>query len=264
MSTKDSAIKILRALQIPRLVSPVFRKMGLAVVRLEDALAMDVSSDAALLRLLLDASFRPDEEFKMVQLGANDGLLHDFVRPAVQGRANCRIFLVEPLPQCMPNLEKNYRDAGLKSYQTMNCAVGSENGTLKLAVYDNAGNEDEHSSLISSKYKDNLAQSGFGFKGKIKTIDVPCYTLSTLWSLFKEGDRFDVLVIDVEKMDYEVLTSSMEFLAKTKPKVIVFEHGQMTQPERVELNGKLTGLGYKLLSVGINTFCFQPIANGSK
>lgn len=233
--------------------------MGLAVIRLEDALSLDVSSETALLRLLLDASFKPSEDFKMLQLGANDGLLHDFVRPSVQGRANCRMFLVEPLPQCIPNLEKNYRDAGVKSYKTMNCAVGTEDGTLKLAIYDNAGSEDEeHSSLISSKYKDNLSQSGFGFKGKVKTIDVPCYTLSTLWTLFKEGDRFDALVIDVEKMDYEVLTQSMSFLAKTKPRVIVFEHGQMTQPERVELNGKLTGLGYNLVPLGINTFCFQP------
>ncbi len=262
MNSQDLAIKVLRTLQIPRMVSPIFKKMGLAVIRLEQALTMDTPSETALMRLLLDAQFKAGEEFKFLQLGANDGLLHDFVRPSVMGRANCRMFLVEPLPQCMASLEKNYRDAGVKSFKTMNCAVGTENGTLKLAVFDN--DEEEHASLISSKYKDNLTQSGFGFKGKVNTIDVPCYTLDTLWSLFKEGDRFDVFVIDVEKMDYEVLKNAMPFLAKVKPKIIVFEHSLMTQPERSEVTEKIAGLGYQLVPIGVNTFCFQPLASGPK
>lgn len=186
-----------------------------------------------------------------IQVGANDGLMGDPIRPYIE-TYGWRGILVEPQPRVFQQLVRNYRDQPQLVFE--NAAIAAEDGTATLYAFADVPGLPDDASLLASFRKDVLETNSRAYNGPIEEIAVPALTFASLLEKH-HVDRVDVLQIDTEGFDYQVL--KMVDFRVLKPTLIHFENNFLTAGQMEDCVGLLAGEGYRMLNAGIDTIAYR-------
>ena len=170
----------------------------------------------------LDDFFSQPEDKKIIQVGANDGVMSDPLRPFLTSPGNYRAILVEPIPFYVAKLQKLYTER--KDIRIIQGALGSENkiGTLYFIpphVADLMNGEGPQNNwahgqgsfdrnivvhwIEQNKFRgDKYCQQVPYFISSIDHIDIPIHQVKELIS---PSDQNLLLVVDVQGFELEVL-----------------------------------------------------------
>jgi FkbM family methyltransferase len=175
-----------------------------------------------------------------VQIGANDGVQGDPIRPFLARDETWFGVFVEPNPAMADKLRRLY--PGRPSLEIEQCIIGDNEGVATLYIPVSDGFE----SLFSSSDKGTVVKAVSKYGKEINEIQVNCITLKTLFDRHNVTE-LDLLQIDVEGHDGDV----MEQLLKTsiRPMIIQFEHIMLGVGQYTRICDGLSKEGYLLLSV---------------
>jgi FkbM family methyltransferase len=194
-----------------------------------------------------------------VEIGANDGLQHDHLRPFILDRG-WRGIMVEPVPYIFKRLESNY--GKLERVALENAAVGDRDGTLPFYClvdadagerarlpdwYDGIGSFSREKVLAHARDIPDIAE-------RVTTLQVRSLTFDSLCRAHG-GDEVDLLLIDTEGYDAEILRS-VDFAVR-KPRLIIYEHFHLKGGDRGECRAMLEQAGYETFEEGFDTFCLM-------
>jgi FkbM family methyltransferase len=204
------------------------------------------------------AAVYPDAFF--VEIGSNDGVQHDHLRPFILSRP-WRGIMVEPVPYVFGRLRARY--GGLERVVLENAAVADRDGELPFHYlidadaaerealpdwYDGVGSFSRDKVLAHRKAIPDVAE-------RLVSRRVPCMTFETLCR--RHGvERVDLLVIDTEGYDAEILRS-IDFETR-RPRLLIYEHFHLAPEDRRSCRALLEDAGYETLEEGFDTFCLLP------
>jgi len=208
---------------------------------------------------LLEAFAAAYPRATFVEIGANDGEQHDFLRPLVR-KGGWRGVVVEPVPYVFERLQRTYRDR--PGVVLANVAVAAADGPmtfhhLKEASdwerqglprwYDGIGSFSREEVLMHRPHIPDIDD-------RIVSVEVPCVTFESLCA--RHGiDRLDLILIDTEGYDWEIIRRID--LATWKPRLLVYEHYHLDQADREACRAHLSEAGYQLLEEHFDTFCLD-------
>ena len=191
-------------------------------------------------------------EFTVVQIGANDGVHSDPVRPFVE-QYGWKGVLVEPVPDHYHRLQETY--AGHKNISLVNSAISDQEGVrtmyAALDLPDGRGNplRGKDSFDYETVAKHDLQVSDVD--AFIEPIDVPTMRLETLLEQ-QAVECIDYLAVDTEGHDGVVL--SQLDMDRYRPKFILFEHCHLGPEENDEIASNLERFGYQSTRMRRDTF----------
>ena len=197
------------------------------------------------------------EDFFFVQIGAHDGLHFDPIRPFIKKR-HWKGILVEPQPAIYQRLKANYREEPQLSFE--NAAISSHDGEAILYVFKKTAALPDHVTMLASFDKGALVHNGHHYQGEIEELKVPTLTLTTLLAKHRVT-KIDLLQIDTEGFDFEII-KMLENCA-IKPELIHFESAFMNQHKTHECGELLHRLGYRALTIGIDTIAYRQTDEGN-
>ena len=196
-------------------------------------------------------------DFFFVQIGANDGVFVDPIRPFVT-RNKVAGLVVEPLHDMYAQLVANYRP--YPKVTPVNTAIHATLRSVEMYRVDPAkgGQLAPWAQGIGSIKRDHHVAAGVPTDAML-TETVSCVTLEEL--LHEHGvDRIDLLQIDSEGYDAEIIR--MIDFQRRKPAIIHFEHGMpsgiMTPAEFKECAGLLIDNGYFIVTEYFDAVAYQP------
>ncbi len=190
---------------------------------------------------------RKGQGMTFVEIGANDGVDNDPIRPYID-KYGLRGILVEPQPLVFERLKKNY--LGVDSVKFENCAISSSSGSLKLYYAEVDEHDQNFAFTLASSNRKAIESYAKKCRGSVVELVVPCVTPETL--LKKHGfSKVDILQIDTEGMDFEILKSFN--LKDVSPSIIHYESGQLTPSEQEKSYRYLNQQGYEVLTQGGDT-----------
>jgi FkbM family methyltransferase len=171
-------------------------------------------------------SFR-DQNFFLVQVGANDGILDDPLHDHIMENQFAAL-LIEPLPWVFERLRKTY--AGRPRTSFLNCAISDAVGTMDLWCLpdDIARKPDWDLSVLATSRRHLFthelcldAEEAAEVSSRLIAVTVPCTTLD---NIIKDCaiSQIGLLQIDTQGHDFEVIHSID--LSTIKPAYINFEH----------------------------------------
>ena len=196
----------------------------------------------------------PDAFF--VQVGSNDGLKLDPLRPHILARRWSGI-MIEPLPYVFEQLEAAYRDHPRIILE--NVAVSDHDGTAELFYipesidpslpnwYDALGTFRKDVLLKHSEFIPDIAS-------RISSVDVPCLTFESICAR-NSVRAIDLVQIDTEGYDYEVI--KLIDLERYAPKLLMYEHLHLSSADREECLNLLRAHGYEDISDTMDTVCLR-------
>ena len=226
----------------------VFRRRGYRLERFDEV---------NFLEPLLYRRLAKSPDFLFVQIGANDGISSDPIRPFVT-RNKVRGIVVEPLKDIFAKLSENYRP--YPNVKPVNVAVHATAKSIDIHRVDPAraaqvGNWTHGIASINPKHH---ALSGTSADLMI-TETVPCVTLSELLEQHGVGN-FDLLQIDTEGYDREILR--MIDFERHMPAIIRFEHGMpdsiMSAAQFLECTDLLMKSGYYVVTEFYDAIAYHP------
>jgi FkbM family methyltransferase len=199
-----------------------------------------------------------DEAF-FVEIGSNDGVQHDFLRPFILER-KWRGIMVEPVPYVFARLRDNYGSLGRVELE--NAAIADHDGTLPFFHLREAGAE-ERGGLpgwydgIGSFDRDVVASHADhipDIEDRIVRSEVPALTFE---SLCRKHDvsELDLVLVDTEGYDFEIVRSID--LAARHPRVLVYEHFHLTAEDRERCAQHVRERGYETMEEGFDTWCLD-------
>jgi FkbM family methyltransferase len=171
-----------------------------------------------------------------VQVGANDGVHADHIRPLVMS-GKWHGILIEPAPIPFARLLDNYR--GIEGLTFAPVAVSTTEG--RLPFYYVEGDDGLSSFALDTilthapKYHD--------LKAMIRQLEVEAKTLDSICA--EHGINPAVVAVDTEGTDDIVLQSFS--LEERKPKLILFEHCHLSAERSATLRDRLLSADYRLL-----------------
>lgn len=190
----------------------------------------------------------------VVEVGANDGVYQDKLRPHLLTRPRWRSYLLEPVPESFRLLRRNVRR--IPGAIPVNAAISDSSGVMPFYTVRPPGRGEviwEGHSALASFDRDVIAKhTDFipDIESRIVETNVPVFTAGAFRAEFGI-DRIDLLHIDTEGHDLSVLR---EFdVAVTRPFVIVFEHWHLSDVEITEAHGILRDAGYRWRIEGLDT-----------
>ncbi len=196
-------------------------------------------------------------DFFFVQIGANDGISSDPIRPFVT-RNRVAGLVVEPLKDIFAKLCANYRD--YPKVKPVNVAVHQTARSIDIHRVDpvKGAHLGDWAQGIASMRAEHHALTGTPAELMVKET-VPAVTFDEL--LEQNGVKaFDLLQIDTEGYDREIL--AMVDLQKHRPAIIRFEHGLpdciMTVAQFKECTGRLMDHGYLIVTEPYDAVAYQP------
>ena len=178
-----------------------------------------------------------------IQIGANDGWTADPYNKFIIAY-NWSGVLVEPLPEAFQRLEANYRKYK-KKIRFENCAIGAHCGSS--VFYQGIPDETHPFSVtrLSSFDKQKVENLREVYPDvRIEEIIVPVLTLSELVRKH-EIENLDILLIDAEGYDWVIL-KTIDFQT-IRPKIIVYEHTNLTEVEKRDSWDFLQKCNYNIL-----------------
>jgi FkbM family methyltransferase len=198
---------------------------------------------------MVRSKFKKDKSFYFLQIGAHDGVSHDFMSEFLKERNSMGV-LVEPINEYFLALQENFKM--LPNFKLVNRALHSHNKEAK--IYKVKGEEINNlpnwAAASASFSKENLLKFDIS-ENQIEYENVICSTFMEIYNEFYEFKKIDVLQIDVEGYDFEVL--KMIDFDIIKPKIIRYEHMNLTESDYLKSINILKGYGYILFQEGIDT-----------
>lgn len=203
---------------------------------------------------LRELAMRRGSEMTFIEIGANDGVDFDPLRPYIE-RYGMRGLLVEPQPAVYERLKQNYKNVSTVFFE--NCAIGSEEGILKLYYAKVDSDNQNFATTLASSNRATIERYARSVGGSVVELDVPCITPNSL--LAKHGlTQVDILQIDTEGMDFEILKAFD--LKKTAPSIIHYESGQLSPIEQEKSYRYLSKQGYEVITQAGDTIAI-PVRN---
>ena len=178
----------------------------------------------------------------LLDLGANDGITFSNSYAAI--RSGWKGLLVEASPNVFIDLEKLYRNND--NIQLLNVAVGMFNENITFYESGTLLNKGDIS-LVSTIDEEELKRWG---KTKFTPKEVKCYDFKSLMEL-SEYKTFDLISIDIEGMDYKVLTQMN--LTELECKMLIVEYNGKNEKDYVDYAAKF---GMKLHSKNLENLIF--------
>jgi len=233
------------------LIRWLLRRLGYAIIRDVDM----PKSPFAVLDLVVGSRVASGEKPIVVQIGANDGVRGDPVRPLIL-RYGLSGLLVEPLPDLFAHLRANY--VGHPNLKFEQCAVGDYDGQVPLYRVRPDPALPEWLQGIASLDRNHLTEFGFPeFDKYVEEVTVPILTISSL--LRKHGiSEVGLLQIDTEGFDCRIVQSAIR--AGWRPDIINYEHLHTRAIEQAACKRLLAESGYDFLDVGIDTLAVRRVA----
>lgn len=203
------------------------------------------------------AALYPDASF--VQIGANDGVSWDPLREAI-GNTNWSGLMVEPVPYVAARLRENI--AGNPRLTIDMVAVAEEDGEKEFFHLPEADEGDEiwtwyHA--LGSFDRDHLLRHTEiipDIESRIISTTVPCVTFDTLMARHNL-DHVDVIQIDAEGYDHIIL--GLIDYERYAPKVVMYEHKQMTAADRRRIEAMLRSADFEFFSDWLDTTAISKV-----
>jgi FkbM family methyltransferase len=202
---------------------------------------------------IFDELSRREAVVRFVQVGANDGMHGDPVRPHVLGHG-WRGLLIEPIPAVFDRLRAAYGAAPGVDFARV--AIWPEEGRKTLHVVEGRDVLSGFSLETILRHEPKYAD----LRSELRTLEVPTRRLDRL--LRETGHaQPHALVVDTEGCDDMVLRT-FDFSAH-RPHAVQFEHVHLSAEASAGLRDWLTGLGYALLFdrhdvLALDTARFDP------
>lgn len=204
-----------------------------------------------------------DGRVNFVQIGANDGLRNDPLRPFIVGE-DWRGVLVEPLPTVFPLLKRNYAYLEPRPLVFLNAAVAIGQGG-ELPVW--TVKEEFLAALPGEERLDYLRKASFdrdhvlGFLPRewdpdevLEAIPVPCLEVEEIVRRHLPRQPLHLLAIDVEGYE-STLIPGIDF-TRLAPEAVFFEVEHL-DTERDKVFGHLRGHGYRVEVVGLDAMAIR-------
>ncbi|MHB1095807.1 MAG: FkbM family methyltransferase [Gemmatimonadaceae bacterium] len=198
------------------------------------------------------------DRLRLIQVGANDGIMADPVHEIVK-QAKVTSVLAEPVPRTFMRLARTY-----EAYPQVTCrqvAVVPTDDVRTVPFFCFAPKpglawNDLYSAWASTErgHLEKFRPFVPDFDQLISTENVPAITLDRL---FRDTGwpTLDLLQIDVEGLDV-ALVASIPF-AQWAPRLIRFEHIHGDRRELDALLTRLHAIGYRTFSHGFDTLCVR-------
>jgi FkbM family methyltransferase len=214
---------------------------GLARSGIEVRKAPNHFAPLPVFRLAVEALMaRRGDALSFIQVGANDGVFGDPLRPYVLTRG-WRGILVEPQIDVFGRLRENYAECSERlSFE--NIAISSQDSlTLYLPPTQLGDHDPTHArSIVSSDPHVISRQIGMS-ESQLRRVDVPALTLDALLAKH-EMTELDLLQIDAEGFDWEVLQTLD--LDRVSPILIQVESGHLSRTALSQMAKHLGDAGY--------------------
>jgi hypothetical protein len=201
--------------------------------------------------------------FTILQIGANDGVQDDLIRPLIT-KYNLKSHLVEPIKEHYQNLCSNYVD--FTNVKCHNLAISDIDGEKIMTTieYDESlpiwckglSTFDITRNFLSGfggyQLKDDLRNSELFNKIKNSRTEIVVST-KTLDTFLSENkiDSIDVFVTDAEGHDF-IIFNQLDF-SKYSPKFIILETHTLSQRDKNVIVKKLVDNGYDILESSWDT-----------
>jgi FkbM family methyltransferase len=194
---------------------------------------------------------RQGPSLKFVQIGANDGITGDPIRPYIL-EYGWEGILVEPQIRVFERLKENYRSVPRLKFE--NCAIASKDGTSKFYTVCEQSEDGVMGETLASFDRAPLERHARGRKASVEELTVATMTPTSLLEKHQFG-TFDLLQIDAEGYDFELL--KMFDLGDTGPPLIHFESGQMKASHQAECYRFLSRMDYAMLTLKGDTLAMK-------
>lgn len=194
-----------------------------------------------------------------IEIGANDGDQHDFLRPFISTRAWQGV-VVEPVPYVFDRLESTYGHHPGVALE--NVAIAAVDGTqtfyhLRQADdwageglprwYDGIGSFSRAEVL---SHVDHIPD----IESRVVASEVPCLTFASLCERHRLS-RLDLILIDTEGYDWEIVRQ-IDFEV-FKPRLLVYEHYHLGPAQRAQCREHLSRAGYEVMEEHFDSFCLD-------
>lgn len=170
---------------------------------------------------ILEKNYPPGSDFVFVQVGAFDGIAHDYLYEVVK-KLDARGIVIEPLSDVFAVLKENY--AYNRKIVPVKKAVHANASEVTLYRVDpvKINALPDWAAGISSIDPDHYKRTGKITSEFMIQEKVPADNLMRMIEEFEIGHDIDLLQIDTEGYDYEVL-KQFNFDSH-RPKIIRFEY----------------------------------------
>ena len=207
-----------------------------------------------LLEVLVEQQLNVDDRFFFMQIGANDGLRTDPLRPLVLKHRLAGL-LVEPLPDMFRRLVENY--AGQPQLRFENCAIGPQDGEQPLYRVSPDAPVPDWAHGLASFDRRNLSGQRQGIPDLdryIETVTVPVRTVDAV--LRRVGvASVSLLLVDTEGFDYQIVRCAIE--CGLRPSILVYEHVNLLPATQRTCQLLLKEHGYRFIEVGMDTYALR-------
>jgi FkbM family methyltransferase len=225
-----------------QLVKAAARSFGYEVQRADTPLAALISDPSrSHMAYALVKVFRSLEGLRFLQIGANDGRRNDPICHLIDRFGWSGVF-VEPDPVMMARLQVHRPGP---RFTHVPFAVARQTGRLTFYSLEGKGLPEFANGLgtLSRERIEAAARHLEKFDPRIVERAIDCLSVPDL--LAKVGKSFDVLVIDVEGLDYDILQLLAESHALAK--IVHYEHKCLSEEDRQGSFALLMQTGYNLL-----------------
>lgn len=206
------------------------------------------------LRTVLDELERMEEIF-FIQVGANDGIVHDPLYRYVI-RNNWKGILIEPVKYYFDRLKKNYANGRYLTFE--NIAISSRD-ELRDFYRIREGIEflPDWTKGLGSFNRDVLMKHRWVIPNLEEYIikeQVECLSFKSLLKRHAV-EKCELMMIDTEGYDYEII-KQIDFNC-VQPRVIVYEHKHFTRADRLDCEQLLRSKNYRLQKNFSNTMAYN-------
>ena len=194
----------------------------------------------------------------VIEIGANDGINDDPIRPFVEAGRWAGI-MVEPSPEVFERLRRNY--AGVSERIAFeNVAIADHDGTATFFHVDWVDGEQSHRIDVLGSLSLDAAQTSGALllpdeqHRRIVRDEVACLTFDSLCR--KHGvERLNLLLIDAEGYDFEIVKQLD--LERHRPRLLVYEHLFLSPADRAACRALVERAGYETLAEQADTWCLD-------
>lgn len=223
---------------------------------------------AGSIQSFLDAYSKQTKNFRVIQVGANDGITHDLIHKFIK-RDQWQGVLLEPQLAVFARLQQLYHKN--RQITPLRAAIGEQDGEASL--YKIAFSQARWATGLASFNKEVILQafaSGYvenkalaegvdipaAETDRITAESIPVISPATLIEQYKL-DHFHLLQIDTEGFDLEVIRL---FAAQTTlPDAVIFENAHLDDEQRETARKILDEIGLQCRDFGKDTLAFRPV-----
>lgn len=207
---------------------------------------------------MITSVFKSPQHLNVVQVGSNDGITGDPLRPYIEPYGWGGI-LIEPVPSLFHKLQKLYYNN--PRIRTWSVAIGACIGITTFYYVP----DDIHLHVpdlpawvtqLGSFSKDHITKHCDGkLNDHVQSMTINVMTLNDVLEIM--DDPVDLIHIDAEGHDYDIL-HTIDFTVH-KPSAIMFEHYHMTDDQKESVIDLLHSAGYIIARCGhMDTIVVDP------